>query len=64
MQLKHKGGRGVKGYMSLDHILSMMKSHWGVSSRRVILSGLGFKYHFSSVENRLKEGKRGGRKTD
>lgn len=40
-------------------ILSMMKSHWGILSRRVILSGLCFRYHFGSVENRLKEGRSG-----
>lgn len=41
----------------MDLIISTMKSHWGALRRRVILSGLGFKYHFGSVENRLKEGR-------
>lgn len=54
----------MRGYRNLDHILSMMKSHWGVLSRRVIFSGLHFKYHFGSVENRPKEGKSGSRKMD
>lgn len=30
----------------------------------MILSGLSFKYHFGSVEDRLKEGKSGERKMD